>query len=190
MPWTNIPNANLAAGAPIRSVDILALRDNISAVPDGDAGAPTITGKAIRKASAFPAVTVSATPATYNINSSDNFTNTYGTTATGSTSFVTALTITVTRINGSARFNAGFVGQNAGESFSYMRVLKNGVELQSWTWPTNSSGTRDISVVVGDTITWQIRSQVNGWITYFSEGAINANNGYTRTTPILLFSEL
>jgi len=26
--WTNIPNANLAAGAPIRSVDTLALRDN------------------------------------------------------------------------------------------------------------------------------------------------------------------
>jgi hypothetical protein len=27
--WTNIPNANLAAGAPIRSVDTLAIRDNI-----------------------------------------------------------------------------------------------------------------------------------------------------------------
>jgi hypothetical protein len=26
--WTNIPNANLAAGAPIRSIDTLALRDN------------------------------------------------------------------------------------------------------------------------------------------------------------------
>lgn len=42
MPWTNIPNANLAAGAPIRSVDLIALRDNIPALANGDAGAPQI----------------------------------------------------------------------------------------------------------------------------------------------------
>ena len=27
--WTNIPNGNLAAGAPIRSIDILALKENV-----------------------------------------------------------------------------------------------------------------------------------------------------------------
>jgi hypothetical protein len=42
MAWTNIPNANLAAGAPIRSVDLLALRDNIPAVANGDSGAPKV----------------------------------------------------------------------------------------------------------------------------------------------------
>ena len=42
MAWTNIPNANLAAGAPIRSVDLIALRDNIPAVADGLSGAPKI----------------------------------------------------------------------------------------------------------------------------------------------------
>jgi hypothetical protein len=47
MAWTNIPNANLAAGAPIRSVDTLALRDNISAVPNGDSGAPRNTDASI-----------------------------------------------------------------------------------------------------------------------------------------------
>lgn len=40
MPWTNIANAQLAVGAPIRSVDLLALRDNITAQANGDAGAP------------------------------------------------------------------------------------------------------------------------------------------------------
>ena len=40
MAWTNITNAQLAIGAPIRSIDLLALRDNITAQANGDAGAP------------------------------------------------------------------------------------------------------------------------------------------------------
>lgn len=40
MTWTNITNAQLAIGAPLRSIDILALRDNITAQANGDAGAP------------------------------------------------------------------------------------------------------------------------------------------------------
>jgi hypothetical protein len=47
MAWTNIANANLDIGAPIRSVDILALRDNVSAVPNGDTGAPRIKAEAL-----------------------------------------------------------------------------------------------------------------------------------------------
>jgi len=47
MAWTNIANANLAVGAPIRSVDLLALRDNVSAVPNGDSGAPRIKAEAL-----------------------------------------------------------------------------------------------------------------------------------------------
>ena len=42
MAWTNIPNANLAAGAPIRSVDLIALRDNFAAMANQDAGAPPL----------------------------------------------------------------------------------------------------------------------------------------------------
>lgn len=34
MAWTNITNAQLAIGAPVRSIDLLALRDNILAVRD------------------------------------------------------------------------------------------------------------------------------------------------------------
>ena len=46
MAWTNIANANLDVGAPIRSVDILALRDNITALANGDTGAPPIKAAA------------------------------------------------------------------------------------------------------------------------------------------------
>jgi hypothetical protein len=46
MAWTTIPNANLDVGAPIRSVDILAIRDNITALANGDTGAPPIKAAA------------------------------------------------------------------------------------------------------------------------------------------------
>ena len=44
MTWTNITNAQLAIGAPIRSVDLLALRDNFAALAAGESGAPAMTG--------------------------------------------------------------------------------------------------------------------------------------------------
>lgn len=47
MAWTNIPNANLDVGAPLRSVDILAIRDNITALANGDTGAPPIKAAAL-----------------------------------------------------------------------------------------------------------------------------------------------
>lgn len=40
MAWTNITNGQLAVGSPIRSVDLLALRDNIIAQANGDPGSP------------------------------------------------------------------------------------------------------------------------------------------------------
>jgi hypothetical protein len=47
MSWTNIPNANLAIGAPIRSVDQLALRDNPIAIAEGATGAPRVRAEAL-----------------------------------------------------------------------------------------------------------------------------------------------
>lgn len=46
MAWTNIANGNLDVGSPVRSVDILALRDNIPALANGDSGAPKIKNAA------------------------------------------------------------------------------------------------------------------------------------------------
>ena len=40
--WTTITNAALEPGKPIRSVDGLALRDNVTALAEGAAGAPSL----------------------------------------------------------------------------------------------------------------------------------------------------
>jgi hypothetical protein len=46
--YTPIPDASLAVGQPIRSVDGLSLRDNLLAVTQGDAGAPQVWAQALR----------------------------------------------------------------------------------------------------------------------------------------------
>jgi len=40
--WTNITDASLEPGKPVRSIDLLALRDNAIAITEGAAGAPKI----------------------------------------------------------------------------------------------------------------------------------------------------
>jgi len=44
--WTTIPDSNLDAGKPIRSIDGKALRDNPIAIAEGSTGAPKITNNA------------------------------------------------------------------------------------------------------------------------------------------------
>ena len=43
--WTNIANTALQPGAPVRSIDGVALRDNPIAIAEGAAGAPRIAGQ-------------------------------------------------------------------------------------------------------------------------------------------------
>ena len=45
--WTNIANTALQPGAPVRSIDGVALRDNPIAIAEGAAGAPRIVNDAI-----------------------------------------------------------------------------------------------------------------------------------------------
>jgi hypothetical protein len=45
--WTNLPDASLEPGKPIRSIDGLALRDNPIAISEGAAGAPQIQTAAL-----------------------------------------------------------------------------------------------------------------------------------------------
>jgi len=45
--WTSIPNSSLETGAPARSVDALAFRDNPIAIAEGATGAPGISGAVI-----------------------------------------------------------------------------------------------------------------------------------------------
>jgi len=45
--WTNVPNTVLEPGDPIRSVDIIAIKENIIALSEGASGAPKILTAAI-----------------------------------------------------------------------------------------------------------------------------------------------
>ena len=45
--WTNIPDSNLEPGKPARSVDALALRDNVKAMGIGATGAPLMVGNTV-----------------------------------------------------------------------------------------------------------------------------------------------
>lgn len=47
MPWTTITDAVLQVGAPIRALTLRLLRDNITAVANGDAGAPRVQNAAL-----------------------------------------------------------------------------------------------------------------------------------------------
>lgn len=45
--WTTLPDATLEPGKPIRSIDVLALRDNPVAIAEGASGAPKILDAAL-----------------------------------------------------------------------------------------------------------------------------------------------
>jgi hypothetical protein len=45
--WTNVPNTVLEPGDPIRSVDIIAIKENIIALSEGASGAPAIQTAAL-----------------------------------------------------------------------------------------------------------------------------------------------
>jgi len=55
MSWTNIPSTSLQPGAPVKSLDGLALRDNPIAIANGDAGAPRIQTAALAVDAVFEA---------------------------------------------------------------------------------------------------------------------------------------
>jgi hypothetical protein len=46
--WTNVPNTVLEPGDPIRSVDIIAIKENIIALSEGASGAPKIQLEALQ----------------------------------------------------------------------------------------------------------------------------------------------
>lgn len=49
MPWVDIPNSVFESGKPARALDMRNLRDNITAVTEGDAGAPRIKLQALEE---------------------------------------------------------------------------------------------------------------------------------------------
>lgn len=212
--WTNIADATLEPGKPIRAIDARALRENPIAIAEGAPGAPRIDGaqgpvietNAVTNRNliglhaarltdpAIPVLTVTA---------SDDFpiglaaSNVAGTTQTSSSSFVLAWTTTIIRVTGTVRFKAAHyssVNESGNTATSEMRVLKNGVVINTWTTSSASDVVRsqDIAVVPGDIITWQHRRS-SGSVTnllLFWPRSDTASNGYTTAPLIIAASDL
>jgi hypothetical protein len=201
--WTNIADATLEPGKPIRAIDARALRENPIAIAEGAAGAPKIagqTGPAVETGgitnrnliglhaaritdAAIPVLTVTAAN-TYPVGLAE--TNVAGPTSTTSGSFQLALTTTIIRVTGTVRFKAAHTTLMGAPDGSELRVLKNGSVVNTWSTTSTSLVTRseDIAVVPTDVITWQHRVVGTG-TSIFQNVEDTASNGYT-TAPLYI----
>jgi hypothetical protein len=176
--FTTIPNSSLEPGKPIRSIDGLALRDNPLAIIEGDATAPRIVGKAIKRLQEMPILTVSAAD-TYSTQNGDGALSLL--TSTTSTSYVVAFRYTIALYTGSIRLKAshaheeGYGGQN-----SYLALYKNNALIQEYSTTSTAfvQRTNDVSCAPGDVFEWRTRSQF-GAFSYFQSNGSTASNGYT-----------
>lgn len=175
--YTAITNGQIDQDSPITQALMTALRDNPIALTEGASGAPRIYGNSFAQLSDLPVLTVSAAD-TYAL-PSGMFTFVSGTNPTNSTSFVTAISITVVQFTGSARFKGSHRTSNSGTT-SFLKVYKNGVEIGSWTSNSTAFVTRsiDVSIVPGDVIRWDHRVNFSTQSSTFSGGSPSANKTY------------
>ena len=179
--YVTIPNSDIDQDSPVTQPLMTALRDNPIAITEGAASAPRIVGKAATKFADMPVLTVSAAD-TQNI--IYGVTSTLGTTATTSTSYVTARTITfdaVAKHTGTARFKASHRTTGSFGNTSSLRLLKNGSSVATWTTTSTSFVTRsvDVSFTSGDTFVWQHLTSSSSQTSYVSSSTyITANKAY------------
>jgi hypothetical protein len=140
MTWTNIPDTNIEPGKPVRSIDMIAMRDNIPALANGDAGAPRITSKAIVRALSVAAGN--------NITASNDSVN-----SVASVTYVEVYSYRSQAVTGSVRIYAEQY-TNGGSVGSYLRFLKNGVQLAVWYMASSTPTARifDTTITLGDRI--------------------------------------
>lgn len=126
MAWTNITNEQLAIGAPIRSIDLLALRDNFAGMANGDVDAPRITD-----------------PAIGNVIAGTNYIPVVGGGSTSSLSNTKLCEFRVMR-GGSLTIRFRVLGSN---NTGYYTIYKNGVAITGETGisPLNTSNTITVS---------------------------------------------
>ncbi len=184
--FTTIPNSSLEPGKPIRSIDGLALRDNPLAMFEGDASAPRLVGKAVKRLQEMPVLTVSAA-------------NTYDATAgitllplltvTTSTSYVVAYRQTISLYTGSMRFKASHTGYTYFGPGGWLALYKNNVLVQEYGTESESfvQRTIDSSVAPGDVLEWRIRTSGGGYSTNFRWDSITASDGYTSRPAIISY---
>ena len=149
--WTTVPDTNLEPGKPIRSIDIIAIKDSAEAIAGGATGAPRITGYAAKYIQDYDTLTVGAAD-TYDVTHLANTVT--GILSTSSLSTVFAYTFTSVNVDGSIRFKASHI--NSGSAEAYLFLVKNDVVVGTWTNSTFTYIERsaDLSVAVGDKIQW------------------------------------
>ena len=182
--WTDVSSTVLEPGDPIRSVDIIAIKEKIIAVPEGVTGAPRIVGLAAKLLADFPVLTVSASDA-FSAANGNNFVS--GTTTTSSTAnppTVVAYSWTIEKYTGSIRFKASHSGSPGLEGTvfqSTLAIYKNNVLIQSFNNNTTSFVERivDVSIVPGDIVQWRHRTNSSAGVSYVTGRAITASDGYT-----------
>lgn len=136
--WTDIPNASLEPGAPARSADAIALRDNVTALAEGASGAPPF------RAPINP-ILAGTTYVIKNVELSESITGSIAVQMGAEYIATTSGVVTVTLEH---RMEI-CVGVNV-----YARVYKNGavVHTFSTTNCTYTAQSVDISIAIGDRI--------------------------------------
>lgn len=160
--WTNIPNSSLETGAPARSVDALAFRDNPVAIAEGATGAPKIqtlgladdcvTNNKIQSPSAGTGYLIRRLQDS--VFSTDS--TIYTTTGAFSGAYENRHLGVACLVSGTITVYAEHYASNS-NNLSYLRVLKNGSQVIEWTTSSSAPVARqvNISVNIGDVIIFQ-----------------------------------
>ena len=173
--WTDIPNPAVSTGGAPRGSVMTALRDNPVAIAAGATGAPRIYGDAVaRPGDGLAVLTVSA---------ADTVRLGPGFDAVGNT-FTNSIYEGQVRAHATHTFTSG-------SGTVTLALLLNGGTIKTWalTSPSSQARTWDVSVNIGDVISWQLTTSGD------SEGSVSgtylsASDGYVIVYPVMLASDM
>jgi hypothetical protein len=158
--WTNVTDTVIEPGQPIRSVDIIAIKNNILAVPAGAANAPRVQTAAIQNSAVtFDKLTTAAAGTVLlrrlTFGNNEIFSSTYEAAQPWS-NVLGSYSVNIIKA-GVVRVRFSHAAVAAG---SVARVLKNGSQISEFILQSGGPVQRnvDVSVVAGDYITVQSRS--------------------------------
>lgn len=174
--FTNIPNANLETGKPIRAVDGRALRDNPLAMFEGNG--PKLLGEAVATATnGLPVLTIAAVGGH---ELTEGAGPVAGTTTTTSLAYVPAMSWTITCFTGSARLGFAHRRGTGSSGASQARVMLNGVSVATWSNSalTDVSRVLDIDIAPGDVLVLEHSAQSTASSSIISSISLSGSNAY------------
>lgn len=147
--WTEVPDSNLGVDSPGRSIDIISIKDNITALAEAANGAPKIVAAAFERSTANTGLQIWTSH-----DQRDTAERSYRSTSSYDDEF---------RSVGVRFFGGGSVRMSlkhravASGNDARIRVLKNGIQLTEWTTTSTTASTRtqNVTVEVGDILVFQ-----------------------------------